>query len=318
MARRKNWLASSLIALMRLHYQQGHSIKELARIYRVHPSVVANICHGRTHGRVVAADPSDSISLEDVARRMGVTERPPKKEGRRRLAVWHVAQIRAHYQKGRRIRELAEAFDRHPNVVANICHGRTHPRVPAAEGREIRPLPRRQRSRVAVAGKPSGQAARILEAHRKTASEKSTPSKEVSIGGVRYSVDQYGNSTPVNAPAPATEWNCRECGFKSHSREAAVEHIKASHPEEPAKKQVEDEAKQPAPESEAPRPAPAPAKPIRKPEHAPRLVGDEYRCWVVWCAFRDRLEAVVHDHIDQVNAETSEHQAPKLISTESA
>ena len=65
---------------------------------------------------------------------MGVPERPPKKEGRRRLSVWHVAQIRAHYQKGGRIRELAEAFDRHPNVVANICHGRTHPRVPAAEG----------------------------------------------------------------------------------------------------------------------------------------------------------------------------------------
>ncbi len=84
MARRKNWLASSLIALMRLHYQQGHSIKELARVYRVHPSVAANICHGRTHRRVVAADPSDGISLEDVARRMGVTERSPEKEGRRR------------------------------------------------------------------------------------------------------------------------------------------------------------------------------------------------------------------------------------------
>ena len=54
MARRKNWLASSLIALMRLHYQQGHPINELARVYRVHQSVVANICHGR----VVAADPS--------------------------------------------------------------------------------------------------------------------------------------------------------------------------------------------------------------------------------------------------------------------
>ena len=145
MARRKNWLASSLIALMRLHYQQGHSIKELARVYRVHPSVAANICHGRTHRRVVAADPSDGISLEDVARRMGVTERSPEKEGRRRrLAVKQVAQIRAHYQKGRRISELAEAFDLHPNVVANICHGRTHQRVPAAEGREIRPLPRRR------------------------------------------------------------------------------------------------------------------------------------------------------------------------------
>ena len=57
MARRKNWLASSLIALMRLHYQQGHSIKELARVYRVHPSVAANICHGRTHRRVVAPTP---------------------------------------------------------------------------------------------------------------------------------------------------------------------------------------------------------------------------------------------------------------------
>ena len=151
MARRKNWLASSLIALMRLHYQQGHSIKELARVYRVHPSVAANICHGRTHRRVVAADPSDGISLEDVARRMGVTERSPEKEGRRRrLAVKQVAQIRAHYQKGRRISELAEAFDLHPNVVANICHGRTHQRVPAAEGREIRPLPRRRHPKQSI------------------------------------------------------------------------------------------------------------------------------------------------------------------------
>ena len=319
MARRKNWLASSLIALMRLHYQQGHPINELARVYRVHPSVVANICHGHTHRRVVAADPSDGTSLEDVARRMGVPERPPKKEGRRRLSVGQVAQIRAHYQKGRRIKELAEAFDLHPNVVANICHGRTHPRVPAAEGREIRPMPRRRstRSNVAVAGRPSGDAARIQEAHRKTASEKSTTSKEISIGGVRYRVDQYGKSTPVHAPTPATEWNCRECGFESNSREEVVEHINTSHPEELAKSQTEYEAKQPGPESEAPQPSPAPAKPVRKPEHAPRLVGDEYRCWVAWCAFRDRSEAIVHDHIDQVNAGTAEHLAPKLPSTES-
>ena len=215
--------------------------------------------------------------------------------------------------------ELAEAFDIHPNVVANICHGRTHQRVPAAEGREIRPMPRSRstRSSVAVAGKPSGHAARILEAYRKTATEKPTTIKEVSIGDVRYRVDQDDNSTPAPTPAPAPEWICRECGFESHSREVAVEHIKASHPEELSKKQAEYEAKQPAPESEAPRPSPAPAKPIRKPEHAPRLVGDEYRCWVVWCAIRDRSEAVVQDHIDQVNAGTAEHRAPKLPSTES-
>ena len=319
MARRKNWLASQMISLMRMHYEQGHPIKELARVYKVHPSIVSNICHGRTHRRVVPADPSSGISLYDVARQMGVPERPLKKEGRRRLSVWHVAQIRAHYKKGRRIRELAEAFDRHPNVVANICHGRTHQRVPAAEGREIRPLPRRRstRSNVAAAGRPAGYAARILEDYQRRGKAKPTPIKEVAIGGVRSSVDQYGKATPVHAEAERTVFPCTECGFESYSREATVEHIKTSHGEELARRQAEYKAKQQAPESEAPRPSPAPAKPVRNPEHAPRLVGDEYRCWVGWCAFRDISEAVVQEHIDQVNAGTAGHQAPKRPPTES-
>ena len=58
MARRKNWLA---------------------RVYKVHPSVVANICHGRTHRRVVVADPSGGISLSDVARRMELSVLPAVK-----------------------------------------------------------------------------------------------------------------------------------------------------------------------------------------------------------------------------------------------
>ena len=263
MARRKNWLPSSRIALMRLHYQQGHPINELARVYKVHPSIVANICHGRTHRRVVPTDPSDGTSLEDVARRMGVPERPPEKEGRRRLSVGQVAQIRAHYQKGRRIKELAEAFVLHPNVVANICHGRTHPRVPAAEGREIRPMPRRRSTqpRAAAAGKPSSQAARIHEAHRKTASEKSTHEQ----GNLDWRRALQGRpvwQNPLLCMRPLLPLSgiAASAGSRAIVQEAAVEHIKASHPEEPAKKQAEYEAKQPAPESEAPRPAPAPAK----------------------------------------------------------
>ena len=176
---RLNWLASQIISLMRLHYQQGHPIKELAGVYQVHPSIVSNICHGRTHRRVVPADPSSGISLYDVARWMGVPERPPEKGGRRRLPVRQIAQISAHYEKGCRITELAEAFGLHPNVVANICHERTHPRVPAAEGREIRPMPRRRSARPSV--NPAGAPAR-------------RPVKTVYIGGQRHTVYSDGSS----------------------------------------------------------------------------------------------------------------------------
>ena len=71
---RLNWLASQMISLMRMHYQQGHPIKELARVYKVHPSIVSNICHGRTHRLVVPADPSSGISLYNLARQMGDTQ----------------------------------------------------------------------------------------------------------------------------------------------------------------------------------------------------------------------------------------------------
>ena len=175
---RLNWLASQMISLMRMHYQQGHPIKELARVYKVHPSIVSNIWHGRTHRRVVPADPSSGISLYDVARWMGVPEMSSARVGRR-LSVWQIAQIRAHYEKGCRITELAEAFDLHPNVVANICHGRTHPRVPAAEGREIRPMPKRRSTRPSV--NPAGAPAR-------------RPIKKVYIGGQEHTVYSDGSS----------------------------------------------------------------------------------------------------------------------------
>ena len=100
MARRKNWLPTRIIALMRLHYQQGNPITELARVYKVHPSVVVNICHGRTHRRVVPASPDGSPTLYDVARRIGVSEQPPQSGSRRRLSIRQVAQIRAHYSEG--------------------------------------------------------------------------------------------------------------------------------------------------------------------------------------------------------------------------
>ena len=105
--------------------------------------------------------------------------RPPEKGGRRRLPVRQIAQIRAHYEKGCRITELAEAFGLHPNVVANICHERTHPRVPAAEGREIRPVPRRRSTRPSV--NPAGAPAR-------------RPVKTVHIGGQRQTVYSDGSS----------------------------------------------------------------------------------------------------------------------------
>ncbi len=41
---------------MRFYYLKGHRIAELAKHFGVHESVASNICHGRTHRRVLPAE----------------------------------------------------------------------------------------------------------------------------------------------------------------------------------------------------------------------------------------------------------------------
>ena len=56
MARRRRLLPVRQIAAMRYYYLKGHRIVELAEHFGVHESVASNICHGRTHRRVLPAE----------------------------------------------------------------------------------------------------------------------------------------------------------------------------------------------------------------------------------------------------------------------
>ena len=56
MARGRRILPVLQIAAMRYYYSKGHRISELAGHFGVHESVASNICHGRTHRRVLPAE----------------------------------------------------------------------------------------------------------------------------------------------------------------------------------------------------------------------------------------------------------------------
>ena len=56
MARGRRILPVRQIAAMRYYYSKGHRISELAEHFGVHESVASNICHGRTHRRVLPAE----------------------------------------------------------------------------------------------------------------------------------------------------------------------------------------------------------------------------------------------------------------------
>ena len=56
MAKRRNVLPTTYIAAMRGYYAMGHRISELAKLYGVHESVASDICHWRTHKRVLPAE----------------------------------------------------------------------------------------------------------------------------------------------------------------------------------------------------------------------------------------------------------------------
>ena len=80
--------------------------------------------------------------------------------GRRLLPVQQIAAMRYYYSKGHRIAELAEHFGVHESVASNICHGRTHHRVPPAE--DLPPLPVRL-----TPEEEARRAAKITEAARR-------------------------------------------------------------------------------------------------------------------------------------------------------
>ena len=56
MANGRRRLPVRQIAAMRYYYSKGHRIAELAEHFDVHESVASNICHGRTHRRVLPAE----------------------------------------------------------------------------------------------------------------------------------------------------------------------------------------------------------------------------------------------------------------------
>ena len=56
MAKGRRILSVRQIAAMRYYYLMGHRIAELAEHFGVHESVASNICHGRTHRRVLPAE----------------------------------------------------------------------------------------------------------------------------------------------------------------------------------------------------------------------------------------------------------------------
>ena len=63
MARRRSLLPVRQIAAMRYYYSKGHRIAELAAHYGVHESNASNICHGRTHQRVLPAEDLPPLPL---------------------------------------------------------------------------------------------------------------------------------------------------------------------------------------------------------------------------------------------------------------
>ncbi len=56
-------LPARQIAAMRYYYSRGHRIAELAEHFGVHESVASNICHGRTHRRVLPAEDLPPLPL---------------------------------------------------------------------------------------------------------------------------------------------------------------------------------------------------------------------------------------------------------------
>ena len=74
MARRRKVLPVRKIAAMRYYYSKGHRIVKLAEHFGVHESVTSNICHGRTHRRVLPAEDLPPLPVrltpEEEARRV--------------------------------------------------------------------------------------------------------------------------------------------------------------------------------------------------------------------------------------------------------
>ena len=61
---KRNTLPSRHIADMRGYYEMGYRISELASHYGVHESVASDICHGRTHKRVLPAENLPALPVQ--------------------------------------------------------------------------------------------------------------------------------------------------------------------------------------------------------------------------------------------------------------
>ena len=88
MARRRNLLPVRHIAAMRYYYSKGHRISELAAYFGVHESVASDICHGRTHRRVLPGENLQPLPVrrtpEEEARGTGsIAERIRRLSGQR-------------------------------------------------------------------------------------------------------------------------------------------------------------------------------------------------------------------------------------------
>ena len=89
MVKRRRLLPVRQIAAMRYYYSKGHRIVELAEYFGVHETVASNICHRRTHRRVLPAEglpplpvrraPEDEAQraerIAEVARRLNSSRR---------------------------------------------------------------------------------------------------------------------------------------------------------------------------------------------------------------------------------------------------
>ena len=85
MNRGRKVLPTRHIAEMRFYFGRGHRISELARHYGVHESVASDICHGRTHKRVLPAENLPPLRVQPTpAEQAQRTRRLAENAGQRR------------------------------------------------------------------------------------------------------------------------------------------------------------------------------------------------------------------------------------------
>ena len=89
MASKRKVLPTRHIADMRGYFEMGYRISELARHYGVHESVASDICHGKTHKRVLPAENLPPLRIQrtpeemaQLAKRLADPANRPRQPGR--------------------------------------------------------------------------------------------------------------------------------------------------------------------------------------------------------------------------------------------